>query len=122
MTKSITPSEAVSVLDITKDIQSLTTLRRNSGVFYDSPRRASVRSSSQLNGKAPTVVQDAQAYQHRLDRRRSAGNMIYRVEVTIRAAHDPRHAEIQVGDEPRAALGSLAVVVNPLVRGSEGRS
>ena len=55
------------MLDITKDIQSLTTFRRKSGEFLKQLKKSKRPVVLTVNGKAEAVVQDAQAYQHLLD-------------------------------------------------------
>jgi len=55
------------MLDITRDIQSLTTFRRASGNFMKQLRKTRRPLVLTVNGKAAAVVQDAQAYQRLLD-------------------------------------------------------
>lgn len=55
------------MLDITKDIQSLTTFRRRSGDFIKQIKRSKRPVVLTINGKAAAVVQDAEAYQRLLD-------------------------------------------------------
>jgi prevent-host-death family protein len=55
------------MLDITKDIQSLTTFRRRSGDFLNQLRKSKRPVVLTLKGKAAAVVQDAEAYQKLLD-------------------------------------------------------
>jgi prevent-host-death family protein len=55
------------VLDITKDIQSLTTFRRRSGDFMKQIKKSKRPVVLTVNGKAAAVVQDAGAYQRLLD-------------------------------------------------------
>jgi prevent-host-death family protein len=55
------------VLDITKDIQSLTTFRRKSGQFLKQIKKSKRPVVLTVNGKAEAVVQDAEAYQQLLD-------------------------------------------------------
>jgi prevent-host-death family protein len=55
------------VLDITKDIQSLTTFRRRSGDFMKQLKRTKRPVVLTVKGKAQAVVQDAEAYQRLLD-------------------------------------------------------
>jgi prevent-host-death family protein len=57
----------LAVLDITKDIQSLTAFRRNSGEFLRQLKRSKRPVVLTVNGKAEAVVQDAEAYQRLLD-------------------------------------------------------
>jgi prevent-host-death family protein len=56
-----------NVLDITKDIQSLTTFRRRSGDFMKQIKKSKRPVVLTVNGKAAAVVQDAEAYQRLLD-------------------------------------------------------
>jgi prevent-host-death family protein len=55
------------MLDITKDIQSLTTFRRRSGDFMRQLKRSKRPVILTVKGKAAAIVQDAEAYQHLLD-------------------------------------------------------
>jgi len=55
------------MLDITKDIQSLTTFRRKSGDFMKQLKKSKRPVVLTVNGKAAAVVQDAEAYQRLLD-------------------------------------------------------
>jgi len=55
------------MLDITKDIQSLTSFRRSSGDFMRRLRKSKRPVVLTVNGKAAAIVQDAEAYQRLLD-------------------------------------------------------
>lgn len=55
------------VLDITKDIQSLTTFRRRSGDFVKQLKKSKRPVVLTVRGRAAAVVQDAEAYQRLLD-------------------------------------------------------
>lgn len=55
------------MFDITKDIQSLTTFRRNSGRLLNQLRKSRRPLVLTVRGKAKAVVQDAEAYQRLLD-------------------------------------------------------
>jgi prevent-host-death family protein len=55
------------MLDITTDIQSLTTFRRSSGDFMKQLKKSKRPIVLTVNGKAAAVVQDAEAYQRLLD-------------------------------------------------------
>jgi len=55
------------MLDITTDIQSLTTFRRSSGDFMKHLKKSKRPIVLTVNGKAAAVVQDAAAYQRLLD-------------------------------------------------------
>jgi prevent-host-death family protein len=55
------------MLDITKDIQSLTTFRRRSGDFMKHLKKSKRPVVLTVKGKAAAVVQDAEAYQRLLD-------------------------------------------------------
>ena len=55
------------MLDITKDIQPLTTFRRKSAVFLRQLKRSKRPVVLTVNGKAQAIVQDAEAYQELLD-------------------------------------------------------
>ena len=55
------------MLDITSDIQSLTTFRRRSGDFIKQLKKTKRPVVLTVKGKAAAIVQDAAAYQHLLD-------------------------------------------------------
>ncbi len=55
------------MLDITKDIQSLTTFRRKSAHFIRHIKKSKRPLVLTVKGKAQAVVQDAEAYQRLLD-------------------------------------------------------
>ena len=55
------------MLDITKDIQSLTTFRRRSGEFMKQLKKSKRPVVLTVKGKAAAVVQDAESYQRLLD-------------------------------------------------------
>jgi prevent-host-death family protein len=55
------------MLDITKDIQSLTTFRRRSGEFLKQLKKTKRPVVLTVKGKAAAIVQDAEAYQQLLD-------------------------------------------------------
>jgi PHD/YefM family antitoxin component YafN of YafNO toxin-antitoxin module len=57
----------VPMLDITKDIQSLTTFRRRSGDFMKQLKKSKRPVVLTIKGKAAAIVQDAEAYQRLLD-------------------------------------------------------
>jgi prevent-host-death family protein len=54
-------------MDITQDIQALTTFRNNSAAFLQQLKKTKRPVILTLNGKAAAVIQDAEAYQHLLD-------------------------------------------------------
>jgi prevent-host-death family protein len=55
------------MLDITKDIQSLTTFRRRSAEFLKQLKKSKRPVVLTVKGKAAAIVQDAEAYQRLLD-------------------------------------------------------
>src|SRR5271170_117104 len=55
------------MLDITSDIQSLTTFRRRSGDFMKHLKKSKRPVVLTIKGKAAAIVQDAEAYQRLLD-------------------------------------------------------
>jgi prevent-host-death family protein len=55
------------MLDLTQDIQSLTTFRRRSAEFLKQLRKSKRPVVLTVNGRAAAVVQDAEAYQRLLD-------------------------------------------------------
>jgi prevent-host-death family protein len=59
--------EMLPSLDITKDIQSLTTFRRRSGDFMKQLKKTKRPVVLTVKGKAQAVVQDAEAHQRLLD-------------------------------------------------------
>jgi prevent-host-death family protein len=62
------------MLDITKDIQSLTTFRRKSRDFMKQLKKSKRPIVLTVNGKAEAIVQDAKAYQRLLDIAARANN------------------------------------------------
>lgn len=83
------------MLDITKDIQSLTTFRRRSGDFMKQIKKSKRPVVLTVNGKAAAVVQDAEAYQRLLDVAASAD-----VEEGIRqGAEDTRKGRVRPAKE-----------------------
>ena len=54
-------------MDITEDIQALTTFRNNSAAFLQRLKKTRRPMVLTVNGKAAAVVQDAAAYQRLLD-------------------------------------------------------
>jgi prevent-host-death family protein len=61
------PKKEPPVLDITNDIQSLTTFRRRSGDFMKQLKKTKRPVVLTVKGKAAAIVQDAEAYQRLLD-------------------------------------------------------
>jgi len=57
----------VDMFDIKKDIQAMTTFRRNPGEFMKRLKKTKRPLILTVNGKAEAVVQDAEAYQRLLD-------------------------------------------------------
>ena len=55
------------MLDLTKDIQSLTTFRRKSAEFLTEMKKSKRPVVLTVNGKAEVVVQTAESYQRLLD-------------------------------------------------------
>ncbi len=55
------------MFDITKEIQAMTTFRRNPGAFLKHLKKTRRPIILTVNGKAEAVVQDAKAYQRLLD-------------------------------------------------------
>ena len=56
------------MLDLGKDIHSLSAFKRNTGEFLDEMRGSGQPVVLTINGKAEIVVQDAASYQKMLDR------------------------------------------------------
>jgi prevent-host-death family protein len=54
-------------MDITKDIQSMTTFRNNSAEFLEHLRQTKRPLILTVNGRAAAVLQDAESYQRLLD-------------------------------------------------------
>jgi prevent-host-death family protein len=54
-------------MDITQDIQALTTFRNNSATFLQQLKKTKRPVVLTVNGKAAAVIQDAEAYQRLLD-------------------------------------------------------
>ena len=65
--KVLSIKELRPMLDITKDIQSLTTFRRQSKQFLKQLKKSKRPVVLTVNGKAAAIVQDAKAYQCLLD-------------------------------------------------------
>lgn len=55
------------MLDLTRDIQSLTTFRRRSGDFLKQLKKSKRPVVLTVKGRAAAIVQDAEAYQRLLD-------------------------------------------------------
>lgn len=55
------------MLDLKKDIQAMTTFRRNPGKFLKHLKKTKGPLVLTVNGKAEAVLQDAEAYQRLLD-------------------------------------------------------
>ena len=81
------------MLDLTRDIQSLTTFRRRSGDFMKQLKKSRRPVVLTVKGKAAAVVQDAEAYQRLLD---------------IAAAADVREGIRQGLEEARKGQGQPA--------------
>jgi prevent-host-death family protein len=81
------------MLDLTQDIQSLTTFRRRSADFLKQLRKSKRPVVLTVKGKAAAIVQDAKAYQKLLD---------------IAAAADAREGIRQGLQEARRGLGQPA--------------
>jgi prevent-host-death family protein len=60
-------TEEVAMLDITRDIQSLTNFRRKSRELLEEMKKSKRPVVLTVNGKAEAVVQDAESYQRLLD-------------------------------------------------------
>jgi prevent-host-death family protein len=93
------------MVDITKDIQSMTSFRNRSAEFMQHLKETGRPMVLTVNGKAAAVVQDAEAYQHLLDLAADAS-----VEEGIRQgredlANGRTRAASEVFDEVRAAYG-----------------
>ena len=63
------------MLDITNDIQSLTTFRRRSGDFMKQLKKTKRPVVLTVKGRAAAIVQDAEAYQRLLSTGRSTPNI-----------------------------------------------
>jgi prevent-host-death family protein len=81
------------MLDLTQDIQSLTTFRRRSADFLKQLKKSKRPVVLTVKGKAAAIVQDAAAYQRLLD---------------IAAAADPREGIRQGLEESRMGQGKSA--------------
>ena len=81
------------MLDITKDIQSLTTFRRRSADFMKQLKKSKRPVILTVKGKAAAIVQDAESYQRLLD---------------IAARADAREGIRQGLEEAKAGLGQDA--------------
>jgi preprotein translocase subunit Sss1 len=74
------------LLDITKDIQSLTTFRRQSNQFLKQLKKSKRPVVLTANGKAAAIVQDAKACQRLLDIAARADEEEFRIVVSTTAA------------------------------------
>jgi prevent-host-death family protein len=74
-------------MDITEDIQALTTFRNNSAAFLQRLKKTKRPVVLTVNGKAAAVVQDAAAYQRLLEGVRQG-----RDDVKRGRTHDAREA------------------------------
>jgi prevent-host-death family protein len=81
------------MLDLTQDIQSLTTFRRRSAEFLKQLRKSKRPVVLTVKGKAAAIVQDAEAYQRLLD---------------IAASADPREGIRQGLEQSRKGQGQPA--------------
>lgn len=93
------------MLDITEDIQSLTSFRRRSGDFMKQLKKSKRPVVLTIKGKAAAIVQDAEAYQRLLDIVARAD-----AEESIRqglddVAHGRTYPARQVFDEIRQRYG-----------------
>jgi len=83
------------VLEITSDIQSLTTFRRRSGDFMKQLKKTKRPVVLTVKGKAAAVVQDAEAYQRLVDIAASA-----EAEEGIRQGlEDAKHGRVRAARE-----------------------
>jgi len=78
------------MIDLTKDIQSLTTFRRKSGDFMKRLKKTKRPLVLTVNGKAEAIVQDVASYQRLLD---------------VAALADPREGIHQGKEQSRLGLG-----------------
>ena len=83
------------MLDITSDIQSLTTFRRRSGDFMKQLKKTKRPVVLTVKGKAAAIVQDAAAYQHLLDIAASASSE----EGVRQGLHDVRQGKVRPASE-----------------------
>ena len=92
-------------MDITKDIQPMTTFRNHSAEIMQHLKETKRPVILTVNGKAAAVVQDAEAYQHLLDlaAQASAAEGIRQGLEDIRSGHSRPAGE--VFDEIRAEFG-----------------
>ena len=84
------------MLDITKDVQSLTTLRRRSGDFRKQLSKSNRSVVLTVKGRAAAIVQDAEAYQRLLDiaARADANEGIPSGPRTGQTGERPRHRRV----------------------------
>lgn len=79
------------MLDLGKDIRSLSDFKRNTGDFVDQMRDSGNPLVLTINGKAELVVQDASAYQRLLDRL----DELETVEAALRGRADVEHGRVK---------------------------
>jgi prevent-host-death family protein len=83
------------MLDITNDIQSLTTFRRRSGDFMKQLKKTKRPLVLTVKGKAAAIVQDAEAYQRLLDIAARADA----TEGIRQGLEDAKHGNVQLARE-----------------------
>ena len=83
------------MFDIKKDIQAMTTFRRNPGKFMKHLKKTKKPLVLTINGKAEAVVQDAEAYQRLLDIAARAGSG----EGIRQGVEDARQGKIRAAGE-----------------------
>ena len=93
------------MLDITKDIQSLTTFRRRSGDFMKQLKKSKRPVVLTVRGKAAAIVQDAEAYQRLLDIAASADSEEGTRQGLDDVAHGRTRPAKEVFDEIRRKHG-----------------
>jgi prevent-host-death family protein len=93
------------MIDITRDIQSLTTFRRSSSEFLKQLKKTKRPVVLTVNGKAAAVVQDAEAYQRLLDIAARAEDMEAIRQGLDDVAHGRTRSAKVVLDEMRRAYG-----------------
>ena len=92
-------------MDITKDIQPITTFRNHSAEFLKYLKDTKRPVILTVNGKAAAVVQDAEAYQHLLDLAAEASTAEGIRQGLEDVAHGKIRPAIEVFDEIRAEHG-----------------
>jgi PHD/YefM family antitoxin component YafN of YafNO toxin-antitoxin module len=112
--KVLSIKELRPILDFTKDIQSLTTFRRQSNQFLKQLKKSKRPVVLTVNGKAAAIAQDAKAYQRVLDiaDRADEEEAIRQGLEDVKAGRTKQEGHGQRGNVSPSLKRSMAYVVN----------